>query len=78
MPVTNPPLLHTPLSPPHEVWDSFYQADHYHILGPKLGASSLTCYLAGPRGDVFTLQGNIFLSTSNCGEKLLSEVLNML
>jgi hypothetical protein len=37
-----PPLLHIHLSPPHEVCDSSYQAAHYHYLGPKLGASSLT------------------------------------
>jgi hypothetical protein len=43
-----PPLLHTHLSPPHVVCDSCDQAPHYHTLGPKLGASSLTRHLAGP------------------------------
>jgi hypothetical protein len=28
-----PPLLHTPLSPPPEMWDIPEQAAHYHILG---------------------------------------------
>jgi hypothetical protein len=37
-----PPLLHIHLSPPHEVYDSSDQAEHYHHLGPKLGASFLT------------------------------------
>jgi hypothetical protein len=41
------PLLHTHLSPPHEVCDSLDQTAHYHTLGPKLGASSLTGHLAG-------------------------------
>jgi hypothetical protein len=41
------PLLHTNLSPPHEVCNSPDQAAHYHTLGPKLGASSLTRHLAG-------------------------------
>jgi hypothetical protein len=40
--ITIPPLLHNHLSPPHEVCDSPDQAAHYHSLGPKLGASSLT------------------------------------
>jgi len=35
-------LLHTHLSPPHEVCDSPDQAAHYHTLGSKFGASSLT------------------------------------
>jgi hypothetical protein len=34
-------------SPPHDVCDSPDQAAHYHTLGPKLGASSLTRHLAG-------------------------------
>jgi hypothetical protein len=42
-----PPLLHTHLSPPHAVCDSSDQTAHYHALGPKLRASSLTRYLAG-------------------------------
>jgi hypothetical protein len=42
-----PPLLHTHLSPPYEVCDSPDQAAHYHTLGPKLGAASLTRHLAG-------------------------------
>jgi hypothetical protein len=36
------PLVHTPLSPPHEVCDSPDQAPNYHTLGPKLGASPVT------------------------------------
>jgi hypothetical protein len=35
------------LSPPHEVCDSPDQAAHYHALGPKLWASSMTRNLAG-------------------------------
>jgi hypothetical protein len=42
-----PSLLNTHLSPPHEGCDSSDQAAHYHIFGPKLGAPSLTWYLAG-------------------------------
>jgi hypothetical protein len=42
-----PPLLHTHLSPPHEMCDSPDQAAHYHTLGTKLGASSLTRHLTG-------------------------------
>jgi hypothetical protein len=42
-----PPLLHTRLPPPHEVCNSPDQGAHYHTLGPKLGASSLTWHLAG-------------------------------
>jgi hypothetical protein len=41
-----PPLLHTHLSQPHEVYNSPEQAAHYHTLGPKLGASFLTGHLA--------------------------------
>jgi hypothetical protein len=37
-----PPLLHTHMSPPHEVCDSSDQAAYYHHVGPKLGASFLT------------------------------------
>jgi hypothetical protein len=40
-----PPLLHTRLSPPHVVWDGSELTAHYHTLGPKLGASSLTRHL---------------------------------
>jgi hypothetical protein len=40
-----PPLLHIHLSPPHEVCDCSDQAAHYHILGPKLGASVLTRHI---------------------------------
>jgi hypothetical protein len=36
------PLLHTHLSPRHEVCDSSDQAAQCHHLGPKLGASFLT------------------------------------
>jgi hypothetical protein len=35
------------ISLPHEVCDTPEQAAHYHILGPKLGASSLYQHLAG-------------------------------
>jgi hypothetical protein len=42
-----PLLLHTHLSPRHEVCDSSHHAAHYHTLGPKLGASSLIRHLAG-------------------------------
>jgi hypothetical protein len=42
-----PPLLHTHLSPPHEVCDSSDQAAHCHHLRPKLGASYLTRHLVG-------------------------------
>jgi hypothetical protein len=42
-----PPLLHTHLSPPHELCNSPDQAAHYHTAGPTLGASSLTRHLAG-------------------------------
>jgi hypothetical protein len=45
-PITIPPLLHACLSPPHEVCDSSGQAEHYHTLGAKLGASLLTQNLA--------------------------------
>jgi hypothetical protein len=41
------PLLHTHLSPPHEVCESSDHAAHDHTLGPKLGASSLTWHFAG-------------------------------
>jgi hypothetical protein len=44
-----PPLLHTHLSPPHEVCDSPDQASHYHTLGPKVRASSLSGRLAEQR-----------------------------
>jgi hypothetical protein len=40
-----PPLLHSHLSPPHEVCDCSDQAAHYHNLGPKLGASLLTRHI---------------------------------
>jgi hypothetical protein len=42
----NPPLLHTHLSPPHQVCDSPDQAAHYHTLSTKLGASCLTWHLS--------------------------------
>jgi hypothetical protein len=42
-----PSLLHTHLSPPHEVCDSSDEVTHCHTLGPKLGASSLTRHLVG-------------------------------
>jgi hypothetical protein len=41
-----PPLLYTHLSLPHEMRASPDQAAHYHTLGPKLGASSLTEHVA--------------------------------
>jgi hypothetical protein len=40
-----PPLLCIHLSPPHEVCDSPDKAAHYHTLGPKLEAVSLTWHL---------------------------------
>jgi hypothetical protein len=46
------PFLHTHLSPPDRVWDSSKQAAHYHTLGCKLGASSLTRHLAGLGAEV--------------------------
>jgi hypothetical protein len=42
-----PPLLHTHLSPPHEMCDSPDQVAHNHKLGPKLGASSLIRHVVG-------------------------------
>jgi hypothetical protein len=53
-----PPLLHIHLSPPHQKRDSPDQAPHYHTLSPKLGASSLTWYLAGTeeRSIIFILK----------------------
>jgi hypothetical protein len=39
------PLLHTHLSPPHEVCGSPDHAAHYHTVCPKLGSSSLTWHL---------------------------------
>jgi hypothetical protein len=48
-----PPLLHTKLSPPHQVCDNADQAVHYHALGRKLGASSLTRHLAGLEEEIF-------------------------
>jgi hypothetical protein len=41
-----PPLLHTHLSPPHEMYDSPDQDVHYHILCLQLRAFSLTRHLA--------------------------------
>jgi hypothetical protein len=40
-----PSLLHTYLSPSHEVCDSPDQAAHYCNFGPRLGVSSLTQHL---------------------------------
>jgi hypothetical protein len=46
--VTNiPALLHTHIPLSHEMWNGPDQAAHYHTLGPKLQALSLTQYLAG-------------------------------
>lgn len=42
-PIAIPPL---PLSPPHEVSDSPDQGAHFHVLGPKLQASSSRTHLA--------------------------------
>jgi hypothetical protein len=50
-----PLLLHTHLSPPHEVCDSSDQAEHYHTLGPKLGASTLTLHLAGTEKSIIIM-----------------------
>jgi hypothetical protein len=44
-----PPWLHTQLSPHHKMYDNPDQAAHYHTVGPKLEASSLTQHLAGPK-----------------------------
>jgi hypothetical protein len=53
--VITPPLLHTHLSPPHEVCDSSDQAPHYHNLGPKkVGASSLIRHLVDLEVKFFT------------------------
>jgi hypothetical protein len=56
----NSTLLHTHLSPPHEVCDSPEQAAHYHIRGPKLGASSLTRHLAGLGAKVVSFVGKTY------------------
>jgi hypothetical protein len=40
--ITVLPLLHTHLSPLHEVCDSPDQAAHYHTVGTKFGVSPLT------------------------------------
>jgi hypothetical protein len=56
--ITIPPLLHTHLSPPHEVCDSPDQAAHYQTLGPKSGA----WHLAGLGVKVVYLQGKIIES----------------
>jgi hypothetical protein len=61
--ITIPPLLYTHLSPPHEVCDSPDQAAHYHTLGAKLGASSLTRHWAGLGAKVALVQG---LVDSSC------------
>jgi hypothetical protein len=42
-----PPLLHTHLSPPHEVCQSPDQAEYCHTLDPKLGAWPLTQHVTG-------------------------------
>jgi hypothetical protein len=47
--VITPPLLHTQLTPPHDVCDSPEQATHYHTIGQKLTALSLTRHLVGLR-----------------------------
>jgi hypothetical protein len=36
--ITFSPLLHTHLSPPHELCDNSHQAAHYHTLGPHFRA----------------------------------------
>jgi hypothetical protein len=56
--VTIPPLLHTHLSPPHEVSDSPDQAAHYHTAGTKLGASSVTT-LSWSRSKVVKVKGKV-------------------
>jgi hypothetical protein len=40
-------MLHTHPSQSYEVCHCLDQAAHYHILGPKLGASCLTWHVAG-------------------------------
>jgi hypothetical protein len=66
------PLLIIHLSPPHEVCDSPDQVAHYHNLGPKLGASSLTRLLAGTeeRTIIFILF-YIYLTSFGCGIRLV-------
>jgi hypothetical protein len=64
-----PPLLHTHLSPPHEVCDSSDQAAHYHALGPKLGASSLTRNLAGKEERNVMLYIILYLFNPVCSGK---------
>jgi hypothetical protein len=43
------PMLHTHPAPPHKMCNSPDQAAHYHTLGPKLGASSVTWHFVGLR-----------------------------
>jgi hypothetical protein len=62
-----PPLLHTHLSPPHEVCDIPDQAAHYHTLGTKLRASSLIRHLddLGGQGLLSKLKKNNTETTLN-------------
>jgi hypothetical protein len=57
-----PPLLHTDLSLPREMCDSSDQAAHYHTLGPKLGASSLTWHVAGTEERSILFRGVLFIT----------------
>jgi hypothetical protein len=57
-----PPLLHTDLSLPREMCDSSEQAAHYHTLGPKLGASSLTWHVAGTEERSILFRSTIYYS----------------
>jgi hypothetical protein len=52
------PLLNTCLPLPHNVCDNTNKAAHYHTLGLKLGASSLTWHLASLRENVFYFNVN--------------------
>jgi hypothetical protein len=52
-----PPLL-------HEVCDSSYQAAHYHHLGPKLGASSLTQHFGWKQNKKVKKKSHLFAGGS--------------
>lgn len=70
-----PPLLHSHLSPPHEVDVSPEQAACYYTLGPKLGASSVTRYFPGLWVKWFTFiaeMSNNWLMDWNKTEQYLS------
>jgi hypothetical protein len=50
-----PPSLHTHLSPPLEVCDSTDQTAHYHALGSKLRALSVTRHLTGTEESIIII-----------------------